>query len=351
MKGKASVLACLLALTPCIASAAEEEAAVQYEEKKAAAEDPAAKLRREEGERIRRDMASEAEEDRKTSRLERALGKTAELERLMDEGFPLDPGQVREYLRRTRDVQEASRLPAPRSGQIRSRRISLDPGAGIETLFLYPNYVSTIRILDASGAPWPIIGHMVGNQQYFQVQRPESKTEPGNLIMVSPMTTAGNTNLTLILQSPSGRQVAPLSLQLQVSANNANRSDVITELRLNKRGPLAPAPGVIAGPQFLSSDLMVSILDGTPPRSALPVKSSESDVEIWAIGEMYYIRSPRKLIWPAYTKAVNSGGDMFAYELPQVSRILLSGNVSVEISPYAASSIQAQTRENPAVRK
>lgn len=298
-------------------------------------------------EEIREEMRIDAEEDMSEARLRRALDRTASYEQIMDENFPLDPDQIRSFLKKTNEAQEASRIPAPSSGKIKSKRVSLDPGAGISVLYLYPNYVSTIRVLDASGAPWPIVSYMVGSQKYFQVQKPESEDEPGNLIMVSPLTTAGNTNLTLILQSPSGKQVAPLSLQLRVSANYASKNDVITELRLDRRGPLAPAPGIMAGPRFFSDELMIAVLDGTPPRSAIPVKSSDKNVEIWAYQGNYYVRTPEKLVWPAFSKAVNSGSDMYAYELPPVSRILLSGNKSIDIDPYAASTIQAQTRAKP----
>lgn len=310
------------------------------------------RLRQEERRRARKeareDMQVDAEEDLYEARLRRALDKTAGYEQVMDEAFPLDPDQIRSFLKKTNEAQEASRIPAPNSGKIKSKRVSLDPGAGISVLYLYPNYVSTIRVLDASGAPWPIVSYMVGNQKYFQIQKPESEDEPGNLIMVSPLTTAGNTNLTLILQSPtSGKQVAPLSLQLRVSANYASKNDVITELRLDRRGPLAPAPGIMAGPRFFSDELMIAVLDGTPPRAAIPVKSSDKSVEVWAYQGHYYVRSPEKLVWPAFSKAVNSGSDMYAYELPPVSRILLTGNKSIDINPYSASTIQAQTRAKP----
>lgn len=285
-------------------------------------------------------LMEQANKRKEQQTLERILEKQAAFDAVLDKSFPIKPEQMRQVRETADQMQEAARMPVPSGGSIRSRSVSLMPGSAIQKIHLYPHYVTTIRILDASGAPWPVSAYMVGNENYFHAQRPEM--EPHNIVMVAPVVNSGNANLTIVLAAPDGRpQPAPLSFQLVVSPNNKTTLDSVVDIRLDQRGPKALSPAVAGGGDFVTDELLLSILDGVPPREALPVQSSSKEISVWRLGSSYYVRTPEKIVWPAWKRTISSSagssGSMHAYELPPVSELLFSGGRNVRLSQYSES--------------
>ena len=285
-------------------------------------------------------LREQAGKDREQRSLERMLEKQAAFDEVFDKTFPMKPEQMRKIRETGDQIQEASRLPAPSGGNIRSRSVSLMPGSPIQKIHLYPHYVTTIRVLDASGAPWPVSAYMVGNENYFHAQRPEM--EPHNIVMVAPLVNSGNANLTVVLSAPEGQpQPAPLSFQLVVSPNNRGSLDSVVDIRLDQRGPKALPPAIAGGGQSYTDEVLLSVLDGVAPKDALPVKASSNEVRVWRMGSSYYVRTSEKIVWPAWRRMISSGaganGAMYAYELPAVADLLFSGGRTVNLSQHSES--------------
>lgn len=273
---------------------------------------------------------------RKDSSLKRQLDNQANFESYYDNTFNVTPDQLRQIRRRRNQLEEAGQLPVPSQGVQRSQSVSLDPGAKNAVIRCYPQYATVIRVLDNHGNPWPIMAHMIGNSANFQVQKPDM--EPYDTIIVSPVVSTGSTNLALMLDNNDGENpVPPLSLQLIVSPNFGKQYDSVASIRVNRRGPRAGQPVGNGGDDFNTDDVMLAFLDGVPPKNAVRLKTNDKSVEAWEYEEMLYIRSPKKIIWPAWQKTISSGeksGQTFAYELPMVPSVMFSGNKSVNISRY-----------------
>lgn len=285
-------------------------------------------------------MRDAARKYRARESLMRELDNQALFEKEFDTEFNVTPEQVRRVRKRREQMEEAAQLPVPARGVTRSQVVSLEPGAKNGVIRCYPQYVTTVRILDTRGNPWPIMAHMVGNSQQFQIQKPDM--EPYDTIMISPLVSTGSTNLTLMLDNNDGENpVPPLSLQLIVSPNYRDSYDTVSSVRVNRRGPRAADP-IMDGDagKFNTDETMLAFLDGTPPKEAMRLKSSDKGIDAWELGDMLYLRTKRKIIWPAWNKQITSGekSDItYAYELPMVPSVMLSGNIRIDIGKYPAS--------------
>lgn len=271
-------------------------------------------------------------------RIKRELDNQAAFEQDFDYEFNITPEQVRKIQSRKFQMEQASQMPVPYSGKTRSQAVSLDPGSKIGVINCYPQYVSTIRILDNSGNPWPIVAYMVGNQGSFKVQKPDM--EPKDTLMVSPSVNAGSTNLTLMLDNQEGEDpVPPLSLQLIVSPENKMNYDTVASIRVNRRGPRTSSPVMIDDSEnFYNDPSLLAFLDGVPPKGALRMKTTDKTIDAWMMNDMLYVRSPNKIVWPAWTKSISSGeknGTVYAYELPPVESIMLTGNKTIGFSKFS----------------
>jgi hypothetical protein len=76
---------------------------------------------------------------------------------------------------------------------------------------------------------------------------------------------------------------------------------------------------------------MIDFLDQVPPPGAVRLKTEPTfeDLDLWAFGGMYMLRTTDSVIWPAWAAMVNGAGDVKCYELPIAPRLILSkvGNI------------------------
>lgn len=237
------------------------------------------------------------------------------LERL----FRLEPRQKRQVLERTIEDQRAGRLEPPKGLQTRSKTFSLKPGAPIETVYLRPDYPSTIVVLDATGQPWPIKSAVPGNGDWVSIQAPPEG--PGNVLTLIPNTFEANTGLVMHLE-PS----IPVNLQLVISSSDT--PDQQLTLRADRPGPKASEPEVHVDYAPESVDrLMIDILYGTPPSDAQRLVTDNPVVESWELAGLMYVRTPHQVVWPNFqASSTNGEGEtrMYAYRLPRVPQIQLA---------------------------
>lgn len=302
-------------------------------------EDVAAAVR---GEREKTDdelLIDAGEKYRKTQRVRRRIDNQAKFEEFMES--EITPGQVKAIRRRDYALEEAAQLPVPGRGSQRSQAVSLEPGAKNPIVRCYPQYATIIRVLDSEGNPWPIQAYMIGNSSQFRVQKPDA--EPFDTIIVSPLVNAGSTNLAIILDNSDGENpVPPLSVQIVVSPGYGDRYDSVASIRVDRRGPRAAPVHAMGGGGAIVDDVMLAFLGGVPPKNALQLKTSDKTVEAWEYADTLYVRTRKKIVWPAWQQTISSerDGGVHVYALSFVPSVVLSGNRSVSIGRYP----QAVTR-------
>ncbi len=232
--------------------------------------------------------------------------------------FPLSPDQIRQTVKKYDETQKAALTPAydaPKP-EISVQNISLDPGVLPPAIKTAVGNVTTLNILDATGAPWPVQDVTWAGD--YEIVEPE---EGGHIIRITPMSHFARGNIVIRLLTLK----TPLTLTLETGR------DVVqyrVDARVPEYGPFANAPlmqgaksSMVAG----SSEL-TSILDGVAPNGAtkLSVSGVDGRTTAYALGSTTYVRTPLTLLSPAWQSSVSSADGMNVYALSHAPVLLLS---------------------------
>ncbi len=237
--------------------------------------------------------------------------------------FPLSPADIGLLKGALKRVQEAVHGPVP-EGRAVSVQVSLDPGALFPVVHLVPGIATTITVVDATGAPWPLDDVIVGNAKAFPVRRMNTP----NGLVVEPKNNVGWTSLSLVLR---GRGT-PAVLKL---VDSDTLSDTRVTARIEGRGPNAAVP-VFQEPRPVVSSRILAYLDGIPPAEArsVPVRGT-ADMEAWREGNRLFVRTHMDILAPAWTETVSGPNGMKLFVFPPVSVITAAGEdgnmVTVEL--------------------
>jgi intracellular multiplication protein IcmK len=248
----------------------------------------------------------------------------------IEELMPMTSEEIRRLLDIFKESRQASETPIKEPvPRVQVETVSLDPNQPPPVIRTSPGRVSTLIILDSTGAPWPI--QDVSWAGKFEVTPPE---EGGHVIRITPQTahTMGNISIRLV------DLITPVTFTLQTGLDEVvYRFDA----RIPKMGPLAKAPliengglkSVVGGDENL-----VQILDGTPPGGAEKLKVSGTDgrTNVWRLSDRIYLRTPLTLLSPAWSSSVASADGMNVYVLNNAPVILLSDGGRVVRASIAA---------------
>lgn len=233
--------------------------------------------------------------------------------------LPMSPEDIADLHRRVDRTNRASALTgAPPPRQItRSMQLSTDPGTTPPAICVRRGYGSSLVFLDSTGAPWPVVGYMVGDPTAYTVTQPA--VAESNILNISPTTAYGTTNVTVSLANN------PVPVIIVMSAKeNATRVDGVVTAMVAGRGPRAKAPVFSAAPAPATSLDMMAILDGVPPQNAIALQMSGINGDAWRIGDRMYVRTKTPVRSPASFALVSGPNNIRVYELPLVPVLLAS---------------------------
>ncbi len=232
--------------------------------------------------------------------------------------MPLTPEQIREMLETFRQSREAAETPIftpkPRT---EVNTVSLDPSAQPLVIKTAPGYVTTMTIVDATGAPWAI--QDVSWAGDFQVTGPESG---GHIVRIVPGTAHGAGNLSIRLIDLT----TPIIFSLKTGLKEVHyRFDV----RVPQAGPLAKTSIIEYGgidTVVGKDDNLVSFLEGTPPERSqeLIVNGVDARTRAWKSDDGVYLRTPLTLLSPAWNSSVTSSDGMHVYTIKNSPVVILS---------------------------
>ena len=232
--------------------------------------------------------------------------------------LPLSPDQVRDFMHKLEQTQDASQSPfaGQPKGQVRIATLSLDPGVDPPQVNLAAGYVTTINMVDATGEPWPILDVGVGGN--FEV----SPTQAGShVVRVMPLTRVGAGDLSVLLKDLP----TPIIFRLQAGGSNV---DLRYDARIAKLGPGAKAP-LIQRPRIEAGDEnIMMLLENAPPNSAKRMKVTGLDArtKAWMMDSHVFVRTPLTLLSPAWDASVSSADGMTVYEIGDAPVLLMSDN-------------------------
>jgi intracellular multiplication protein IcmK len=231
--------------------------------------------------------------------------------------FPLQPDQIRQLLEYYDETKKAAEepikaLPEP---EVVVQTISLDPGVRPPTIDVAVGHVTTLNILDITGAPWPV--HDVSWAGDFEVVEPQ---EGGHMIRITPMAAHAYGNLSIRLLTLK----TPITFSLRTSDERVHyRMDA----RIPEYGPHAEASLIQGGSELSAgSPVMTSVLDGALPQDVerLDVSGVDGRTSAYRMNGQLFVRTPLSLLSPGWQSSVSSADGMNVYSLNDTPVILLS---------------------------
>lgn len=230
---------------------------------------------------------------------------------------PMTPDEItrfKAYIQR----DQAATYGKPPVTHSRTYPVSLIAGASIPEVHVAPGYVASIVLIDKYGNPWPVEGRpAIGNPNLYSVIVPESADS--NVITVSALLQAGNSNLSVTLKGQS----VPINIRLITDTKEA---DLRADMQIQARGPntdpvMANASGVVSG---VPDAIMMDFVDGTPPKGAVELTTSDPNIRVWSYGGLLYARTTCTIMTPAPIGASAGAGGLRVYRFPQSPLILFT---------------------------
>lgn len=247
--------------------------------------------------------------------------------------FPMTPAQIQQFKRHMDDTKKALHKKAPPKMTNHTQRLSFETGQKPPVMRIAPGYVTTISFFDSTGQPWPVTSVVLGNPNYYNVQRPDNQT---NVITIAALEQYVDTNLALTFKD----QNMPATIQLKtVSGDDERETDSLVVFRAEQRGPNAKSPMIGPEPDPTIDSVLIQFLDNVPPASAERVRllsdgNSENKeawedhqgVAMWSYQDTLYLRTRHPLTWPAWNAVAKGPGGVRVYELARVPSVMVSHN-------------------------
>lgn len=233
--------------------------------------------------------------------------------------LPLRPEEIRELLEhfdRTQESVETPVYPNPKP-EVAVETISLDPGAKPAVVKVAYGNVTTVNILDVSGAPWPIEDiSWAGNFEVVEA----SSGDGSHIIRISPQSEFANGNMSIRLLTLK----TPVIIALETSRDIVHyRFDAI----IPQYGPMAEVPLIDKGLDIQAGDTdIASVLQGVMPNGGnkLNVTGVDGRTTAYSLNGMTYVRTPLTLLSPSWNSSVSSADGTHVYTIPSAPVLLLS---------------------------
>lgn len=237
----------------------------------------------------------------------------------LDAILPLRPDEIRSLLERHDRTVESVEVPVhpyPRPETI-VQNVSLDPGSPPLVIRMAFGYVTTITMVDSTGAPWPFEDlSWVGN---FEIHE-QSVHETTHIIRISPSSDFSHGNLSVRMVGLN----TPIIFTLETNRDLVHyRFDAV----LPGNGPFATAPIMQPGITLASGDVdMSTALSGVMPEGAVKLDISGADgrTSAFKYNNYTYVRTPLTLLSPGWQSSVSSADGTTVYALTDAPVLLLS---------------------------
>ena len=237
--------------------------------------------------------------------------------------LPLRPGEIRKLLEvydKTQQAVEVPVYPYPRP-QVVIQTISLDPGSVPPEIKVATGHVSTLNVMDVTGAPWPIQDmSWAGN---FEIVQPEAG---GAVLRITPMSEFAYGNISIRL----------IGLSTPVTFVMKAHRDMVQyrfDARIPLFGPNARPPVIQGGLNLeAGNSILASFLEGISPDGAirLSVDGVDGRTSAYKYADLTYVRTPLTLLSPGWSSSVSSGDGMNVYQLRDSPVLLLSDEGDVK---------------------
>lgn len=232
--------------------------------------------------------------------------------------FPMRNEEIRKLLEHYDLTNESVKVPVypyPKP-EVGVMDISLDPGVSPPVIKVAKGHITTVSILDVTGAPWPIQDiSWAGN---FEIEQPD---QGEHIFRITPLDEYAYGNLSMRLLTLK----TPITFILQT-----HRDKVYYRLdaRVPEYGPFASTPIIENSSSLTAGNAeMTEILqNGGAPVEKLNVSGVDGRTTAYLRNGITYIRTPLTLLSPSWDQSVRSADGMNVYSMNETPVILLSDN-------------------------
>lgn len=259
--------------------------------------------------------------------------------------IPLSPSQIKE-LNMIGDAAKKAHAERPRVMPAPvSRTISQNFSSGRvpELIRLAPDFTTSMVFVDSSGAPWPVTRVVVGNKNSIIVPELEGAVgaalkAPTSILTIYPAEDYVSTSISVLLEG------APSPINFILSAGQPS-VDMRVDVLLAQRGPKSVAPiieGNVSG-SMLHPDFS-AFIDGVPPKSAMQLRSDNSDVKAWIYGDKMILRTQIAIKSPFVFRKARGADGTTVFEVARSSSVVgaIDGRlISIGISGFPPPAIEA----------
>ncbi|MFZ9034975.1 MAG: DotH/IcmK family type IV secretion protein [Francisellaceae bacterium] len=236
---------------------------------------------------------------------------------IMAEKFPLSNSQIHDYKTRLNEQQKAiAEPPGQAPAQSSSSIIPVDfkPGGVEPVIRIGEGMISSIVMTDKTGKIWPITSYSLGDKQDFDV----SWNQKSAVLMIQGLKPYGQANIAIMLKGLN----VPVMLSLVLGQK---QWDYLDYIRVNSYQTADEQQNPV---DKASSDVLISLLNGIPPKGAQSLNTTSNVAELWSYAGKYLLLTPATLISPQWQAKESSTAPTIinAYEFTSTPSFLLSVN-------------------------
>lgn len=226
--------------------------------------------------------------------------------------MPMTPDQIR-TLRLAYDAAHKAAVygyGAPPKPVATSRAVDLSPGATPPVIRLAAGYITSLVLVDATGAPWPIKAFDLGNPTAYDIQW---DNKGGNALMIQALKGFRPANLAVMLKGFD----TPIMITLMPAQQMV---DYRVDMRIPHMGPNAQQQ-LLQLPQA-ADPMLLNVLDGIKPVGSTALAVTGGRAQAWLSRNQVYMRTPLTVISPGWTSMMSSADGTHVYLLPKASMVL-----------------------------
>lgn len=235
--------------------------------------------------------------------------------------LPLRPEEIRGLLEKFDRTQESVKTPVYPMPQAKMvvQNISLDPGTTPSVINLALGHVTTVSVLDITGATWPIEDISWAGE--FDITE-SSAGEGSHIVRITPRTEYSFGNMSMRLLGLD----TPIIISMQTNRDLVHyRFDAV----IPERGPNAKTPlmsNIATTTAQAGTEELSNVLQGIIPPGAkrLNVSGTDGRTSAYNLAGLTYVRTPLTLLSPSWSNSVASADGMRVYTVKDSPMLLLS---------------------------
>lgn len=232
----------------------------------------------------------------------------------IEKANPMTPDEIRQLRERLSDTDEASNSPLNRpSLKIRTAVVNVEENTPID-VNVVDSYTSSVVFFDQTGAPWPIDGKVLGNDQAFEST---VTSEAKNVVVFSIKKPFSESNALVFLKGIH----MPVVLRLN---GGSSVVDSRFSVMVPKAGPEAKAQSFVGNKMQETSVELLAFLNGDRVEGSVKYQLQGVSGEVFQFGGAMYVKSRAALMSPAWLDSLSSPSGFHVYKLQPVSTLRFS---------------------------